>query len=86
MEKIEIKKTIAIVTMKLVMLQLIFACVYLGTSLISDSVDQFNNGTFMNIITYDSLTFLIISLVQLAFTLYILLDWATEKYILFTHK
>lgn len=82
MDRIEIKKTIAIVAIKLVILQLFFAVIYLATSLISDSIDLFNNGTFMSAIAYDSLTFIIIALTQLAITSYIILDWAMEVYIL----
>ncbi len=82
MDQIEIKKTIAIVTIKLMALQLFFALTYLTTSLISDSIDQYNNGTFMNAIAYDSLTFIIIALVHLAITVYIILEWVAEKYII----
>jgi len=82
MEKIEINKTIAIVTIKLMVMQVVFALVYLATSLISDSFDQFNNGAFLNEIKYDSFAFIIIALVQLGFTFYILLDWIMDKYII----
>ncbi|MFH0776319.1 MAG: PH domain-containing protein [Patescibacteria group bacterium] len=86
MDRIEIKKTIALVTIKLLFLQLFFALAYLTTSLISDSIDQYNNGTFMSLITYDSLTFVIIALVHLAITSYIFLQWAMEKYIILPDK
>lgn len=86
MYKIEVKSTITNATIKLIALQLIFAAIYLTTSLISDSVDQFNNGTFVNTIAYDSLSFIIIAFVQLTITLYIFLEWATDTYILFPDK
>ncbi len=86
MDRIEIKKTLVIVAIKFIILQLISSLLFLTASLISDSVDQFNNGTFMNLITYDSFTFVIIVVVQLAFTIYILLEWAMEKYVLLPDK
>jgi len=86
MERLEIKKTITIVIIKLVALQVFFVLCYFAVSFVSSSIAQFNNGTFVVLTTYDSLFFAIIAIVQMASSLYILLGWVMEKYSIFPDK
>jgi len=86
MEKIEVKKTMTIVIVKFVALQVFFVLCYFATSLISNSITQFNSGAFINLTTYDSLIFTIIAVFQIVFSLYIFLEWVMEKYTILPDK
>ena len=86
MEKIVVKKTIVIVAVKLIALQVFFVFCYLGASLFSNSVAQFSNGAFANLTVYDGLIFTTIAIFQIVFSLYILLGWVMEKYTLLPDK
>lgn len=86
MKKIEIRKTLAIVILKLIFLQLLFAFLFIGVSVISDSISDFDKGIFMSIVAYDSLTIFLLAIIQLLFTGYILLGWAQDRYIIFQNK
>jgi len=86
MEKIEIKKTMAIVNIKLIALQIFFIFCYVAVPLINNSLNQINNGTFINLTMYDGLVFATIAILQVVFSLYILLEWAMEKYTILPDK
>jgi uncharacterized membrane protein YdbT with pleckstrin-like domain len=86
MEKLVVKKTMAVVMLKFIAMQIFFALCYFAVSLISNSITQFNNGTYINLAAYDSLIFSIIAVFQIIFSLYIFLEWVMEKYSIFPDK
>lgn len=85
-DQIEIKQTTATVAIKLIVMQVLFSFLSLIISLVSDSFSLFNNGKFINTITYDSASFVIFILLQLIFTVFILLEWSSEAYIIHPNK
>ena len=86
MKGIEIKKTTVEVVLKIVVTQVFFSFIYLGISLVSDAISSYNNGLFLVLITYDSLTIILVSIIQLLLINYILMQWVFEKYIIFPDK
>lgn len=82
LDQITIKQTTLTVTIKLIVMQVLFSILSLVTSLISDTFSLYNNGKLLNTITYDSATFAIFILLQLIFTIFILLEWSYESYII----
>ena len=86
MQEIEIKKTMAIVIIKLIALQIFFVCCYFAVSLVSSPVNQFNNTAFINLTAYNGMIFIIIAILQILFSLYIMLEWVMEKYVIFPDK
>jgi uncharacterized membrane protein YdbT with pleckstrin-like domain len=86
LDQIEIKQTTVNMTIKLIVMQVLFSFLSLVTSLLSDSFNSFNNGRFINIITYDSATFVVFILLQLIFTIFILLEWSSETYTISSDK
>jgi uncharacterized membrane protein YdbT with pleckstrin-like domain len=86
MEKIVIRKTIVVVTLKIMVLQILFSFFYITTSLISNFIKNFNSDVFPHLVAWDSLIIFLFTVIQLFIVGYILLQWTLDKYIIFDDR
>ena len=77
---ITLRQTPVLLILKLIIVFLLFDLAFLAVAFISDSVESFNNGVAWNVIAYDTLSYVVLIVLQIGIALLLMTIWYRETF------
>jgi hypothetical protein len=77
---ITVRQTPILLILKLTIVSLLFDLSFLFVAFISDSIESFNNGVAWNIIAYDTLSYILLMVIQMGVALLLMTMWYRETF------